>query len=305
MILGVIVGRFQVDQLHEGHKAIIERAMSECDRVLVVIGSGPLGSTTNNPLSYKHRMFNILWEYGDNMVIAELMDHPDDEIWSANLDSIISDHTIEDDVVLYHGRDSFASHYHGEHKLIEVPEIHLKSATDIRKDIGLYETHGIEARRGAIWATQNRFPIVYSCVDGAVVHTTHPMPGEKSHYVLLITKPGVKGYMFPGGFAEIGSTDEKDIEREVLEETGIVAKTHHYIGSFVQDDWRYRGEVDEIRTRLFVLSVVQMKKPTGSDDAETAEWVPWSDIDENSFNPCHRALYGALSDYIDDYLGYG
>ena len=47
--LGVIVGRFQVPILHEGHMSLINRAVSECDRVLIVIGTTDAIYTKRNP----------------------------------------------------------------------------------------------------------------------------------------------------------------------------------------------------------------------------------------------------------------
>jgi len=51
---GVIVGRFQVPELHKGHRDLIDAALSTCSKVIVFVGRhrNPLILTQNNPLDY-------------------------------------------------------------------------------------------------------------------------------------------------------------------------------------------------------------------------------------------------------------
>ena len=51
--LGMVIGRFQV--LHNGHVAMVRRALDLCDVVVVYIGSSQEARTKVNPFSYEER----------------------------------------------------------------------------------------------------------------------------------------------------------------------------------------------------------------------------------------------------------
>jgi len=307
MTLGVVVGRFQIDMLHEGHKRLFEYVFEKHDQVLVVVGDSVLPTTKNNPLSYGQRRdmlneyFYKCW-YDINLEefphVRRLQDHPSDDYWSQNLDALIREHDTE--AVLYHSRDSFKAYYTGEFPTFEVPAVDITSATAQREIIGKSEYYEYrDFRRGVIWANQQRFPTPYATVDAAVIR---PVDGKwtkrtEGIELLVITKKGMTGLMLPGGFAEIGSTDEADALREVEEETGVIAESPDYVGSFVQNDWRYTSEVDEVRTRLFICDYVS-GEPAGNDDADTARWVILQNTKLSEFNHCHHPLILKLVEYL-------
>ena len=124
--LGVIVVRFQVPILHEGHMSLINRAVSECDRVLIVIGTTDAIYTKKNPLELKEVMTAIVdslpIDYVESIVngsnkldIAVIKDHPSDSYWSENFDALIRrDNTYsglnDSDVVLY-GSKEYAKYW--------------------------------------------------------------------------------------------------------------------------------------------------------------------------------------------------
>ena len=58
--LGVVIGRFQVDDLHEGHIDVLLETSNTNNQMLVVIGLGPCKCTTRNPLDYDTRRRMIL-----------------------------------------------------------------------------------------------------------------------------------------------------------------------------------------------------------------------------------------------------
>jgi len=65
--IGMVIGRFQV--FHNGHKRMIDKALSMCDRVLVYIGSAQESRTNKNPFTYTERQ-NLLTEVYFNDIIA-------------------------------------------------------------------------------------------------------------------------------------------------------------------------------------------------------------------------------------------
>ena len=301
--IGVIVGRWQVDELHEGHLHLINEAKKQVDILLVGVCNSYLPTTANNPLtvSQRLRMFDNIVAVNAKFV---LQDHPSDRVWSMNLDERVQDTLLflgvygikTENITIFHGRDTTATHYHGLMQLQEVDAVPDISATKVRADIGKWqfgEDYGTTAyRRGVIWANQNRFPTVYSTVDGAVVRII-----DNKLHLLMIKKNKADGYLLPGGFAEIGSTHEEDVLREIKEETTIIADDPVYLGSFVQDDWRYRYEVDEIRTNLFVCYYVS-GEPLGQDDADWAGWVNM--YDDVEINHCHEALVRRVTKWYLD-----
>ncbi len=48
----------------------------------------------------------------------------------------------------------------------------------------------------------------------------------------------------------------EDAKREVQEEAGVEVGNITYLGSTLINDWRYRGEIDKIKTALFVAKYV-------------------------------------------------
>lgn len=291
--VGVVVGRFQVDELHEGHKFLIDTAKKENDFVVAIIGIGPLPTTARKPLPFETRVEVIRKSFPDITVFG-LEDHPDDDVWSKNLDDIISMNMRDWEVKLYHSRDSFAEVYTGVYPTVDVPHADLGlSGTLHRQFLAENPSHSTEFARGVIWANLNKFPTVYGTVDGIIFrHFNHNFDENQ---VLLITKPGREGYMFPGGFADPASdSDEEDMIREVEEECSIIVDKQLvvYLGSKKVQDWRYQGEQDCLRTRLFMgYSLAPALEPIAGDDAETAQWVDFKDLYPRDMNPCHRPLY--------------
>ena len=124
----VCVGRFQVPELHAGHIHLLKTASEKSDKLVVILGIAPEVST-RNPYSVPHRVKIIL----DKFPHAEFRGIEDipgqDEQWSKNIDDIVSRY---EDPVFFVGRDSFSSHYKGEHKIREIESLPGYSGTDMR-----------------------------------------------------------------------------------------------------------------------------------------------------------------------------
>lgn len=69
---GLILGRFQL--FHKGHQQLIDKALSECDKVLVFIGSAEKSGTKQNPFTYELRAKLINEIYGDKIILKPLND---------------------------------------------------------------------------------------------------------------------------------------------------------------------------------------------------------------------------------------
>src|SRR3990167_2937436 len=107
--VGVIVGRFQVPELHAGHRYLVETAIKQCDHVLVVLGHTETLSE-RNPFSKKARHAMLKASY-PKIQLAAINDELSDEQWSEKLDQIIVKRFPDTDVTLYGSRDSFLAAY--------------------------------------------------------------------------------------------------------------------------------------------------------------------------------------------------
>jgi bifunctional NMN adenylyltransferase/nudix hydrolase len=264
--VGVIVGRFQVNELHEAHIDLITSVTNKHDRVLVFLGNSIIRNTTSNPLDYRARRAMIADKF-PNVEIHYINDNPSDLAWSKNLDKLISEQLMPlQTVTLYGSRDSFLKGYSGKYNSCELEATTFISGTEVRRRVSNNYPATSDYRAGMIAATAYRYPTAFQCVDIAVVN-------DKQE-VLLARKPDEKKWRFIGGFSDPRTSSlEEDAKREVQEEAGIEVEIISYLGSTLIDDWRYRGEQDKIKTALFLAKYI-FGKPEGADDIAEVKWVP-------------------------------
>lgn len=272
MDVAVIVARFQVHSLSEAHIDLIETVRSKHNKVIIFLGLSPVLGTRNNPLDFESRKQMILEKFPDVNVLY-IKDVPDDKVWSKKLDEQISDMLLPNQTVaLYGGRDSFISHYYGKFPTIELEATSYLSGTELRKDISSKVKSSADFRAGVIWATHNRWPSVQATVDVAIYDF------DKNR-LLLIRKNGESRFRFVGGFAQPDSDNfEEDARREVMEEAGVEISDIKYIDSFKVDDWRFRNEIDKIKSLFFIASYT-FGYPRIQDTVEIAE-ARWFELTE-------------------------
>ncbi len=283
--VGVIVGRFQVHELHQAHKDLIKYVNGRHDRTLIFLGLSPCRVTMNNPLDFDARK-QMLQDAFTEVGVYYIKDCADDRLWSKRLDSMIQDHAKPGaSIMLYGGRDAFIKHYEGKFSTIEMEQETYTSGTIIRKTISNTVPRTPDFRAGVIWASQNQWPKAIPTVDVAVWDEM----GEK---LLLARKPDETRYRFIGGFA-MGPTYEADARREVSEEAHIEITDPVYVGSHQVDDWRYRSEADKIMTILF-----EAKRFSGSprpdDDIVELKWFQFDTLVDEIIVPEHRPLLKML-----------
>lgn len=289
--VGVIVGRFQVHELHSEHLRLIDEVLDRHDKILIFLGLSPLNMVTvENPLDFEARKQMILEEYPD-VIVQYIKDMYSDELWSKKLDGMISDLTTpKQRPMLYGGRDSFIEHYCGQYPTTELePETYVRfSGTDVRKEIASRSTKASpDFRAGVVWASQSGYANCRPTVDVAVWN-------DDCSLLLLVKKPHEDLWRFIGGFAEADSFSlEADARREVAEEVHLSITDPRYITSMPIDDWRFRRERDGIKTTFF-----EAKKLHGQlrpdDDIAEASWHDWDALDIEQIVPSHRPLFEAL-----------
>ena len=280
--VAVIVGRFQVNELHEAHIDLITSVLNKHDRVLVFLGNSTIRNTLNNPLDYRARRTMIADKF-PAVEIHYINDNPSDTTWTKNLDKLIGEQLLPmQTVTLYGSRDSFLKCYTGKFNTCELEATTFISGTEVRRRVCNNYPPTADYRAGMIAATAYRFPTAFQTVDIAVVNDK----GE----LLLARKPEEKKWRFIGGFSDPASVSlEEDAKREVQEEAGVEVGNITYLGSTLINDWRYRGEIDKIKTALFVAKYV-FGKPEGADDVAEVKWVSINNLTKNDIVETHHVL---------------
>lgn len=293
--VGVIVGRFQTDELTQGHMDLIDSVIDRHKKTIIFIGLSSVQATKNNPLDYRAR-FNMINEKYPKLDVYYIKDHPSNKEWSKQLDDMIGNSIPpESKVTLYGSRDSFISSYEGRYKCEELIQREFVSATKIREDISYSVGNSSDFRKGAIWATQNQYDSCFPTVDVAIV--------KKNEFGIitdiLFAGKRIDGgkKRFIGGFVQpqsnpdysSGSYLEQQAKREVSEETHLEVSDFKYLGSFVIDDWRYRSEKNKIVTTLFMASYIY-GKPEADDDIDHLEWVDVNNLDDVDVVEYHQFL---------------
>lgn len=263
MNVGVVIGRFQVGQLHEGHVALLSTVAGKCSRLVVLVGESPAQLNAHDPLPFFCREDAIKALF-PQATILPLPDQQSDRLWSQQIDSLLLPFVRYGTITIYGGPDSAKQHYSGQYAY-ETLDIERKvSGTEIRKatDLGF----SWEFRSGMIYASQQRFPTSYQAVDIAV---------EREGHVLLGRKAGEDKLRFPGGFVEPTDPDlERAATRELWEECGMISVSPmRYLGSARIDDWRYRSSPDKIMSALYGCKYLWGQVKAG-DDLAQALWIP-------------------------------
>lgn len=121
-----------------------------------------------------------------------------------------------------------------------------------------------------------------------------------SNNEILLTKRAVDPFKdwwdIPGGFVEENETLEAAIERELKEETGLVAESLQYIGS-VFEEYEFRSELVPIVAAVFSGTVPEGSKVAVADDVSDYKFVRLEDVDTNLIAFENQRKF--LRDYIE------
>jgi bifunctional NMN adenylyltransferase/nudix hydrolase len=295
--IGVIVGRFQVDELHEGHRNLIDSVIENHDKVIIFLGVSPAINTETNPMDYKPRELMLLEAYPQITVIP-IKDVNNDLEWSKTLDTKIREVFPMGSITLYGSRDGFTKSYKGNLPTIQLQDRFKISGSEIRKSLSTKVISNKFYRQGLIAAAFMRYPVSMTTVDAAI------MDGKGS-LLLARKKIDPKGkWRFIGGFVDIHQdiSTEDAVKREVMEETGSLGVGEpEYIGSARIEDWRYRNERDGIMTTFFAIPYT-FGKPEATDDIDEIKWFDIKQLIQSEgfvFVEEHKVLYNLLKNYLE------
>lgn len=294
--VGIAVVRYQVPDLTEAHKSLLQKMIDNHEKVIIFLGLSPVHDS-HDPLDFEARKQMILESF-PNIIVAYIPDMPSDEVWSKKLDEQIG-HLVgpNQSVTLYGGRDSFLQHYKGNHHTQELKQETWVSGTEIRKMVKNQVKSSQMFRHGAVWSSWQRFPTVFSTVDVAILN------GDNSQ-LLLAKKEYESKWRFVGGFAQpsdlsMEETANRELREEVRDAEFERITTDHYIGSRKVDDWRYRGREDCIRTSLYWTRYL-WGSLQASDDIEKVKWFDLNDKTKLDLVDNHVILFEMLMKHLAD-----
>lgn len=293
--VGAVVGRFQIDELHEGHRALLDFVTAKHKRVVVLVGVRSINPDNKHPLSFEVRRNMIQKAYPDVLVLP-IQDQKSDRTWSTKVDSLLSISVGLYPVQFYAGRDGFAESYHGNHDVKVMNLIPEDTATERRTEIkhSATELDSPSFRAGVIHGVMNRYPTVEATVDMAIFNSDSE--------IVLGRKDGETEWRLPGGFVNGPERLEIAATREAQEETGLSvdATGWEYAGNFDVDDWRVRGTDDHfIRTVLFISwgSHFGVLKP--GDDLAEVEWVSLDALASRGRRPIVKGHHALIDRVLD------
>jgi bifunctional NMN adenylyltransferase/nudix hydrolase len=291
---GVIVGRFQVNELHPGHLELFRQVSLAHERVIVFVGVPRTVPTKRNPMDFEVRKKMIQHDYPD-FIVLPLRDERTDEFWSQQLDNAISSVTqFDNDVTLYGGRESFVPHYYGKHTVHHLDIPSPVNGTEIREKLSNHVMESKEFRAGVIYAAFNQFPRMLATVDIAILHNQ----GEgKKTKLLLGRKPGETNWRFIGGFVNKGETFLEAARREVYEETNLDINSIQHYGTFPISDWRYANDPDAGITSSLYIGWSTTQGGKAGDDIVEIKWFE-SDMLPPVVVAEHMDMYREIKRYL-------
>src|SRR5690349_4947797 len=86
---GVIIGRFQVHDLHQGHLELIDTVINQHDKVLIILGESQVANSVTNPLDWETRAKMIQAKY--KVPVLYVKDVDSDISWSRQIDRVVED----------------------------------------------------------------------------------------------------------------------------------------------------------------------------------------------------------------------
>lgn len=293
---GVIVGRFQVSDLHQGHKDLISFAFDNCETLIVYLGNTIVKGSERDPLDYSTRrkmLSTYLFENYDNrqFFVYSLNDCPQsDRNWVKNLDISVSNVCLHSSsVLMFGGRDSFLDTYQqngGRFKTKRFEQEIDYSGTEERKFDSQKALDSTDFRKGCIYSAYNKYPTVYTTVDICFYD-------ESQKKFLFGEKRNCNKMFMPGGFVDVSDPSFVDAaKRELKEETGIDVEAKHlkFVCSTKVDDYRFRNRTDmAVMTNLFLYVSPSTPKAKASDDLISLKWLSEDEIEKN-VDPIHIGL---------------
>lgn len=329
----VFIGRMQ--PFHNGHKAVIDKALEMANQVVIVLGSAFSARNSRNPFTFEERKSMIETVYNtQRVIIVPVSDYPyDDNKWIAAVQKAVDEAVphAKDIGLIGHSKDStsyYLNIFREWKDHVEVENVDGINATDIRERLfnnnALFEIphkvmpdvpETVAAFIGS-WTIKPEFRTLlaeYNMIRKyKEAWKAAPFPPTfmtvdavvvQSGHVLLVKRgdmPGKGLWALPGGFLNQEETMLDGAIRELKEETKIKVPVPVLKGSIKESktfDAPNRSARGRTITQAFFidLGVGELPRVKGSDDAEKAFWVPFSKLKQELFFEDH---YHIISHFL-------
>lgn len=290
--LGVVIGRFQIHELHEGHIALIDYVDARHEQMLILVGHNSIRFNTDDPFPFHIRKQMLESRY-PRATILPLPDSPiGNEHWSSVVDQKVASVSFTGEAVLYGSRDSFIPHYTGRFQTETVPEFANRSATQVRAEAGAAVVDDPMFRLGWLAAIHAQYAVTDPTVDIAI-HTP-----DWSQVLMGRRGPGAPLRFFGGFVDPTDASYEVAAGREQTEEAlGVVVGEPKYVGSRRVNDPRYRNSKYGIMTTLFAMEFQGGDTPAAGDDMGQVEWCPLEERLVPLVSSEHQKLFHMLLAY--------
>lgn len=280
--VGVIKGRFQTPEPHDGHTFTIREVRKRHSDVLVILGS-TYQPTTHDPLPFELRKMMLQSLFPDIMIIEDQSNAKSYERRSHELTALIGSVFPGREAVIYGARDSIVHTYNGPFPVVEIETVYDGSATEIRTKVPYRNT--VHFREGYIRAINDHKAVFYPAVDVAIAS---PNIGQ----ALMIELDEEDGQLrFPGVFFDpkLDDTYEGAAARCITKEVGsIITASLLPVGSRKIDDWRYRKTNDGV-VSMMIRCVYSSGTPTPGHGIKAVHWVKFESV-LSVVAPAHRPL---------------
>lgn len=322
----VFIGRFQ--PLHNSHLEVIKQALTEAERLILVIGSCHAARNIKNPFTYEERKEMISTcltaDELSRISFVPIRDYYySDNTWVTQIQQAVNQITHGEQGVSLIGSYKDSSSYYiklfPQWDFIPARSNKTWNATDVRRELfthsltwsqgipnniarwidafkhrgyfqPLVEEYAFIESYKAKWANVP-FPVTFNTVDAVLIQSGH---------VLVVRRkfnPGKGLIALPGGFIKQNETLQAAAIRELKEETGIkvanVILTNSITDSKVFDH-PGRSLRGRTITHAFCISLGYGELPEvrASDDAEQAFWLPLMDLGrlEDQFYEDHASI---------------
>lgn len=161
--IGIVIGRFQVPELHPGHIHLIKSAIEKFDEVHIVVGVTKGDKLDRrNPLPYEAREIMLMEHFpelfGKLHTIEDIGNYP---LWVKALDKILEPLAETGHIVILGSRDSVATRYKefgGKFDTAVIEPLENFSGTGAREELkqNYHPFWHKEARKIAVWAIENQ-----------------------------------------------------------------------------------------------------------------------------------------------------
>jgi bifunctional NMN adenylyltransferase/nudix hydrolase len=308
----IFIGRFQPP--HRGHLDVLRRALSQAERVCILIGSTDRPRTIKDPFSYDERrqmMLALLDEdERERVVIAPVQDSMyNDGDWLRWIQDVVAtelgDTSGRRIGLIGHEKDttSYYLRMFPQWEFVETDATEDISATEIREQLFAERNNSFVSWAVPApvhdWLERFRtrpefaqlkseaefiagYQKAWAAAPYPVTFVTVDALVVHSGHILLVrrrSEPGRGLWALPGGFVNQDERLETACIRELREETGLKLPEPVLRGS-IKDRQVFDHPQRSLRGRtithafLFHFPVGELPRVKGGDDADKARWVP-------------------------------